>query len=366
MSSVTRKHYIDNLRWMILLLLIPYHTAMAWNSWGEPNYIFFEGNKAISSIVVFLSPYFMPVLFVLSGISTKFALQKRSGREYLSERVRKLLIPLIFGTVVLMPVLCYIGDKFNHSYDGGFFSHYAVFFTKFTDLTGADGGFSFGQFWFLLYLSVISLVCLGVLKLSEKRSSDRPKPLPFLLVILLGIPLPLLGELLSIGGKSLAEFAYLFLVGYFVFTDDETIKKAEKYRLLMLGIGITSSVFNVYLFLWSDRKFELLNNITDCMSEWFMIIALVGTAKRHFNFSNRITDYIKSRSFLLYIYHFIWVVSAQYLLYKLFGNNTRIIFPGTLLISYPMTFICCEISIRIPFMCFLTGTKCIPLKKKTD
>lgn len=35
-----RKHYIDNLRWITILLLIPYHAAMAWNVWGEPNYIF--------------------------------------------------------------------------------------------------------------------------------------------------------------------------------------------------------------------------------------------------------------------------------------------------------------------------------------
>lgn len=68
---VTRKNYIDNLRWIILLLLIPYHAAMAWNTWGEPNYIYFEGSKFIGSIIVFFSPYFMLLLFVLAGVSTR-------------------------------------------------------------------------------------------------------------------------------------------------------------------------------------------------------------------------------------------------------------------------------------------------------
>ncbi len=144
-----RKYYIDNLRWMSLLWLIPYHTAMAWNVWEEPNYIFFEKNKLISSIVVFLSPYFMPLLFLLAGISTKYALQKRNFKQYLAERVNKLLIPLLFGTAVLMPILCYFGDKFNCGYNGGFLSHYAVFFTKYTDLTGADGGFYFCRSFFV-------------------------------------------------------------------------------------------------------------------------------------------------------------------------------------------------------------------------
>ncbi|MBP1572567.1 MAG: hypothetical protein J6A55_02040 [Oscillospiraceae bacterium] len=67
MKTSVRKAYIDNLRWAILLILIPYHTAMAWNSWAEPNYIYFEKNRLISSIIVFFSPYFMPLLFLLAG-----------------------------------------------------------------------------------------------------------------------------------------------------------------------------------------------------------------------------------------------------------------------------------------------------------
>lgn len=147
-----RKHYIDNLRWITLLILIPYHAAMAWNTWGEPNYIYFEGNRLISSIIVFFNTYFMPLLFVLAGVSTRFALQKRTYKEYLMERAKRLLVPFFFGTIVLMPIMAYLADKFNCFYSGGFLEHYAVFFTRYTDLIGADGGFSLGQFWFLLYL----------------------------------------------------------------------------------------------------------------------------------------------------------------------------------------------------------------------
>ena len=83
-----RKHYIDNLRWLAILLLIPYHAAQAFNSWGEPNYICFNSNRAISSIIVFFSPYFMPLLFLLAGMSTKFALKKRTYAQYAAERTK--------------------------------------------------------------------------------------------------------------------------------------------------------------------------------------------------------------------------------------------------------------------------------------
>ena len=352
-----RKYYIDNLRWMILLILIPYHTAQAWNVWGEPNYIFFEGNRPISSIVVFFSPYFMPLLFVLAGISTKYALHKMTYKEYLMERVKRLLVPFLFGTIVFMPIMSYIGDKFNCAYSGGFIEHYGVFFTKYTDLTGADGGFSVGQFWFVLYLFIISIISVGLLTLLKKVISKQEKEIPFCLVFVLGLPLPLLSELLSIGGKSFAEYTYLFLVGYFVFADEEIIGMAEKYGRLLLAIGLAATLLNVYLFVWTDKDYILLNDITKYIAEWVMIIALLGLAKRYLNFTGKASNFMRSRSFLFYIYHFIWVVLLQYLFYEICGNRTFVLFFSTIIAAYLMTFICCEISIRIPFLCLVTGTR---------
>lgn len=357
MNLSMRKHYIDNLRWITLLILVPYHAAMAWNVWAEPNYIYFEGNRFISSIIVFFSPYFMPLLFVLAGISTKFALQKRTNKEYLIERVKRLFIPFLFGTIVLMPIMAYLADRFNCSYSGGFLEHYAIFFTKYTDLIGADGGFSLGQFWFLLYLLIISVVGVGIIALLERFVSKAEMTIPFWFVCVLGLPLPLLSELLSIGGKSLVEYIYLFMLGYFIFADEEIISKAEKNCWLLFGIGLAATILNVYLFIWADKEFALLNILTKYVSEWIMIIALIGLAKRFLDFSGKVSNYMNKRSFLFYIYHFIWVVLFQYILYGVVGNHTFILFIGTVLLAYVVTFICCEISIRIPFLCFLTGTK---------
>ena len=357
MDLSIRKHYLDHLKWIIILILIPYHTAMAWNVWGEPFYISFDGNRIISSIVVFFSPYFMPLLFVLAGISTKYALQKRTIKEYVIERVKKLLIPFLFGTIVLMPIMSYFADLFHNSYSEGFFRHYAVFYTRYTDLSGADGGFSVGQFWFLLYLFVISIVCVGVIQLIKKVGITIKNSIPFWLVILTGVPLPAFSEWLSVGGKSLVEYLYLFMIGYFVFTDEKITDTAEKYSPLLLGIGSAAAVLDVYLFIWADNQYILLNTIAKYVSEWIMIIALIGLAKRYLNFSGKVSDYMRKRSFLFYIYHFVWVVTSMYLLYVICGNHTVIIFIGTILLSYFMTFVCCEIGIRIPFLCLVTGVK---------
>jgi len=362
MASNMRKHYIDNLRWIILLILIPYHTAQAWNTWGEPNYIFFEGNQLISSIIVFFSPYFMPLLFLLAGISTKYALQKRTSKEYLVERSKRLLVPFLFGTMVFMPIMSYIGDKFNYSYDEGFLKHYIVFFTKYTDLTGADGGFSVGQFWFLLYLLIISIVSAGIITLLKKVPSQSEKTIPFWLVFVLGFPLPFISEWLSIGGKSLVEYSYFFILGYYVFTDEKIVCKLEKNSLLLLSIGLVATFLNVYLFFRIDKEYMLLHAIAEYVSKWTMVLALLGLAKRYLDFTGKVSDYMNKRSFLFYTYHFIWIVLFQYILYGIIGNKTYVLFIGTVLLSYLTTFVCCEISMRVPVLCFLTGTKYNPNK----
>lgn len=261
-----------------------------------------------------------------------------------------------------MPVMSYIGDRFHYSYSEGFLKHYAVFFTKLTDWTGADGGFSVGQFWFLLYLFMISLVSVGIITLQKKVIPGMEKPIPFWLVFVLGFPLPFIGGWLSVGGKSLAEYTYFFLLGYYVLANDQIAGKLEKNRYLLLCIGLAASVLNVFLFLRADEKYILLNSVTEYLSKGFMPIALLGMAKRYLNFTGKVSAYMNKRSFLFYTYHFIWVVLFQYGLYGIIGNKTCVLFIGTVGLSYPATFVCCEISIRIPVLRFLTGTKYTPNK----
>lgn len=354
-----RKHYVDNLRWIATFLLIPYHAAMAWNVWGEPNYIFIESNKTISSIVVFFSPYFMPLLFLLAGISTRFSLNKRTNKEYISERAKRLLVPFLSGTLLFMPIMTFIAEKFNYTYNGSFFQHYLIFFTKFTDLTGADGGFSLGQFWFLLYLFIISIISVGIIKLHRKNTPECIKAVPLWLICTLGLPLPLLHNILSIGGKSIAEYTYIFIIGYYVFSDDSVVSKSEKYKWLFLSVGLTATFLNVYLFIWSDLKFPLLNTSAKFISEWFMLISLIGTGKKYLEFNGKISRYMSHISFSFYSLHFIWVVFFQSSAYGIFSNNPLLLYTFSVVLSYITTFICCEICIRIPFLRFLTGTKII-------
>ncbi len=259
-----------------------------------------------------------------------------------------------------MPPVTYMADKFNYGYQGNLFRHYAVFFTYFTDLTGADGGFSAGQFWFILYLFLISLIAAGIILLQRKIIPSRDIDIPPVLIFLWGLPLPLLSGVLSTGGKSLAEYTYVFLVGYYIFSDDDAVSRAdaiskiEKWKWIFLCTGITAAIFNVYMFIWSDTQQTLLNTIARYVSEWFMISSLPGIGKGYLNFNGKISEYMSKRSYTFYIFHFFWVVLFQYLLINVCSGNIILLYVLPVLSAYGATLLCCEICDRVSFFSFLT------------
>ena len=99
-----RKNYLDNLRNMMILLLFPVHTFMIWNNFGMKFYIWDYPNKLLSTLIVIVNPWFMPLLFAIAGISARYSLMKRSKINFFIERVKKLLIPFVIGLVFFVPV----------------------------------------------------------------------------------------------------------------------------------------------------------------------------------------------------------------------------------------------------------------------
>jgi fucose 4-O-acetylase-like acetyltransferase len=93
---------VDWLRILAVLLLFPFHTLRVFNS--EPFYVKASTlSSAADWVISFTGVWHMPLLFFLAGCSTYFALRKRTAGQYALERVKRLLVPLIFGIFVLVP-----------------------------------------------------------------------------------------------------------------------------------------------------------------------------------------------------------------------------------------------------------------------
>jgi len=317
-----RKYYIDNLRWLAVLMLFPYHIFMIYNSFGESFYIKGADIALTTNFIITTGRWFMPLLFAVAGASSAFALQKRSAVEYIKERITKLLIPLIFGVLLIVPPQTYFAERLHNDYKGGYFEQYILFFTKPTDLSGYHGGFTPAHLWFLMYLFVISLTALPIMKAYQKSNKKIPlQKIPFFILPLLFV-LPTLGSLvLDIGGKSLGEFFVYFMFGYFILSDESILKKSEKHRFIMLFISIISTV--VILLGWNGIPKgipEMAYDIFFRFYAWGTILALVGLCRRYLNKRNKITDYFSKSSFAVYIFHQTWIIIVAYYAFMVSSN----------------------------------------------
>ena len=355
-KKMKRQYYIDNLRWIWIALLIPFHTAMAWNCW-ESNYIWFHKNKILSSFVIFIHPYYMPLLFLLAGMSMKYALEKRSYSEFLVERVKKLAIPMVTSILTIVAFMTYLADKYHNNYQGNFFNHYGVFFTKIKDLTGYNGDFTPGHLWFVLYLFLISIILLGLVYVQRKRwpQISFANIKPGILLVLILIPI-LLKPVLDFGGKSIGEnFAYVIL-GYYIFSEDSVLERIKKYRYAYLIIMLFASFILTYLFVWSDNQYSMVCTILQWVATWFGILAFLGIGKCSINKSNRLNKYMASRSFLIYIFHFGWIIFLQYTFSKLI-YSTALLYLLTVIGAFILSLATVEVIRKIPGIRWLFGVK---------
>ncbi len=93
---------------MAVLLLIFFHIAMIFAAWERWHVRSEQLSVGLEWFVVFVHQWHMPLLFLLAGASTYYALFFRTPRQYVSERFKRLFLPLLFGILVIVPPQVYI------------------------------------------------------------------------------------------------------------------------------------------------------------------------------------------------------------------------------------------------------------------
>ncbi len=304
-----RRNYIDNLRNLTILLLFPVHTFMIWNNFGSSFYIWLGESKILSTLIVLVNPWFIPILFVLSGMSARYALEKRSSKEFVIQRINKLLIPFISGMVFLVPFQTLYARKYFYNYKGGILEHWKYFFTHFTDFSGYDGAFTPGQLWFILFLFIISMITLILFQfLPYEKASVKIEKISVFGVLLLFIPIWLMYYLGNFGGFSIGKNLALYLIGYYVISNDVIMKKVGKNIKWLVTLCVIGTVALVILY----YNFSYYGDLWINYIGWNMILVLLFFGKKFLDRQTRFTEYFNKASYPIYILHQTILVALAY------------------------------------------------------
>ena len=343
------------------------------------------GASILKYYLSFVAYWHMPLLFFLAGTTTFISLNRRSNREYVLERTKRLLVPLIFFVLVLWPLAQYF---FPMSSDSRSFSDYIFQFwphclkeVHICQYEGHPELSGWGHLWFVGYLLVISLFTLPLLTFCKKHlQQGLAYPwtilvlrkggifLPGVLFVLVHVTLTPIWPLFYTHNlyQDWAYFAYhlvAFILGFTFCLDDRFQQAIDRYLKLSLPMAIVSSVM-VLVMRYKVPEFStpaynplyFIYSIFFGSQMWLWILSLLGLARRYLTKSNRFLAYFSRASYPFYILHLTLMVPiGHYVTQWRFGVLGELVLLSVL--SFAATTAVYEIVRRTKVTRFLFGMK---------
>ena len=320
-----RKHWIDNLRWVTVLLVLFYHVIYFYNNKGVFGGIggfddYPECPQYQDIVMYILYPFFMPLLFLLAGISARYALEKKSGKEWFRARTRKLLVPGTIGLFVFHWMVGYFNTVVAQR-EGVFDGVPAVAKYVIMAVSGI------GPLWFIQLLWLLSIVLLIVRAIDRKDKFYNLCGKANIIVIVL------LGILFWAGEQTLVQnprpespdglynlykpLFYLvpFLMGYFVFSHDAVQEKIAKYWIPLVCVAAVAGIVLIVTTFGQDNTSpKYMGSPLNCIYGWLACLGLMAWFKVKFDRTGKFAGYMTRSSFGLYIVHYLVIASLGYMM----------------------------------------------------
>ena len=317
-----RKHWLDNLRWVTVLLVLLYHVIYFYNNKGVFGGIggFGDGPQYQDVVMYILYPWFMPLLFLLAGISARYALEKYPAKDWFKARTRKLLVPGTIGLLVFHWMVGYFNTAVaakSGVFDGmpgiGRYLMWAVSGT--------------GPLWFIQDLWLFSLILLLIRKLDpENRFHEWCGKLGIVWIILLGV-LFWAGEQTLIrnprpespdGLLNLYKPVFYlipFLLGYFVFSHEQVQDRLGRIWIPLLGCAAAAGIALIVTTFGQDNTSpQYLGSPLNCLYGWLMCLAMIAWFRTRFDRTSAFAGYMTRSSFGIYIVHYLVIASLGYMM----------------------------------------------------
>lgn len=101
-----RKLYIDNIRWITVVLVVLYHVIYMFNGIETFGVIGpFSDVQYQDAFQYIVYPWFMLLLFVISGMSARYELEHRSEKEFIKKKIVGFIHPWAFSVLVDFRIL---------------------------------------------------------------------------------------------------------------------------------------------------------------------------------------------------------------------------------------------------------------------
>lgn len=330
----TRRYDLDWLRVLAILTVLLYHVGMFFVSWewhinNDDTTSGFS--QFLEYIMIWLHQWRMPLLLFISGAGTIYATSRRTTKEFVIERHKRLFFPLLFAMFVIVPPQIYF------EYISQFTSYIDFYPTVFEFKPYPPGSFSWHHMWFVLYLLVYSMLAIPLIKFLRSDKSDiflstiekfLSKKWGFIsltsIIIISQIILrPYFPEETH---AFVDDWAYLtlyflfFLGGIIVASSNRLWEILKENRRFHLYIGLATLFLMEFMFMggWnlvqSILPFDarLIWDLNKIVMAWVWVITVIGYGQIYLNRKSEIIRQANEGIYPFYILHQTIIISLAY------------------------------------------------------
>jgi len=331
-TNTPRLFFLDWLRILAFGLLVFYHVGMYYVSWDwhvkSP-----AASDAIEPLMMLSSPWRMGLLFLISGAALAHALTAKAQPDgtFFRRRSVRLLWPLLFGMLVIVPPQSYfeVVDKLNYS--GSYLDFWPAYLRGYEGFCRIEEGHrrcltlpTWNHLWFLPYLWVYTGLALLLMRWAPRSLAWGSQAIAkrsgsALFLILLGLVPLALARFMLIGFKvthnlhwdwyTHAQYLCLFLLGFLLARAGDGLWQAMarlRWLALLCALG-TWGLLMLYFKTYADQPppdaLRYTMRMLWAAMQWWALLAACGFARLWLNFDSPLRQRLSAAVFCVYILH---------------------------------------------------------------
>ncbi|MDH5833737.1 acyltransferase family protein [Luteimonas kalidii] len=331
-----RRHDLDWVRTCAFALLVLYHVGMYYVTW-EWHVDSPHASTALEPFMMLSSPWRLGLLFLVSGVATAFLLGKarataarEDGRvRFLGPRSWRLLVPLAFGMLVIVPPQSYfeVVDKLPGGYHDGYLAFWGRYLAADDSFCRGDDCLvlpTWNHLWFVAYLWVYTVALWGLARFAPRmleraggwlagRLTSRAGVLLWPIVYFALARVALIGVFDSTHALvddwyNHVQYFALFLLGFAIARADGVWEAMVRQRRLALALWLTSwlavvAYFHHFSQIEPPHALRLAMRAAWGMNQWCAIVAILGFARHWSPGDSPVLRYLSQAIFPVYILH---------------------------------------------------------------
>ncbi len=333
-----QRHYgLDWLRIGAFAILILYHIGMVFVPW--PFHAKLAHEQWVTVPMMLSNPWRLSLLFVVSGYASRALFARSDGPlAFAGNRTVRLLVPLAFGVVLIVPPQAWVELVTQRGYPHGFITFWTHDYFRFGKLARIDLP-TWNHLWFVGYLWVYTLLltlALAVIPAGLRRGlqglfewfcgSWRALFVPMAWLMAVSAWLfPGARETHAMLGDWVAHASYfpMFVFGFALAGSERTLATFARWWkatavLAVLGYaavaGIAIAFAGVAI---TPKPWGTIFSLARGVEGWMAIAALIGVAETYWNRDHRWRPMLTEAVFPFYIIHQTVIVLVAYWLMPL-------------------------------------------------